>query len=152
MTNNDESTQSCQSVNELLSGYLDNELTQQDVQRVALHVKTCQQCKVTLSELEQLKTAVNGSEMPDLEQDKLEALLNEPVSKLMQTLGWIACLSGIAIVLVYGVVTFFMGTDMSATQKLITSVIWGGFIGVFLGVARQQLHARKTDKYKGVKL
>jgi glucose-6-phosphate-specific signal transduction histidine kinase len=117
-----------------------------------VHIQTCKQCQATLTELEQLQIAVKESEMPELEQEKIEALLNEPVSMLMQTIGWIAALSGIAIAIVYTLLAFYMATDMSTTEKLTLSLIWGGLIGVFLGVARQQLIARKTDKYKGVKL
>jgi anti-sigma factor RsiW len=152
MTEQTNTNRVCEKINDLLSGYVDNELTQQDSQRVTVHIQTCKQCQATLTELEQLQIAVKESEMPELEQEKIEALLNEPVSMLMQTIGWIAALSGIAIAIVYTLLAFYMATDMSTTEKLTLSLIWGGLIGVFLGVARQQLIARKTDKYKGVKL
>ena len=142
----------CEQIKELLSGYLDNELTQQQSQRVALHVEQCESCRATLNQLEQLRAAIKGSDMPELEQDKIEALLNEPTSKMFENLGWAALIVGVTVSLMFAVFAFFGSDSISLGQKLLSSLIWGGLAGVFFAVVRQQLIARKTDKYKGVKL
>lgn len=145
-------TGQCEQISELLSGYLDNELTQQQSQKVALHVEHCETCRATLDQLEQLKAAIKGSDMPELEQHKIEALMNEPTSKLMENLGWGALIIGLTISIMFVVLAFLSSDGISLGQKLLSSLIWGGLAGVFFAVVRQQLIARKTDKYKGVKL
>ena len=45
-------------VDELLSGYIDGELTQQDSQRVALHCETCAECQAELAALSALRERV----------------------------------------------------------------------------------------------
>jgi len=42
-------------VKELLSAYIDNELTEDDVHRVREHLKTCEECRDSLYELQLLK-------------------------------------------------------------------------------------------------
>ena len=142
----------CEDINELLSGYVDNELTQQQSQRVALHLENCEACRANLAQMEQLKTAIQGSAVPELEADRIDAILNDPKAKLAENLGWMAVIIGVSIALAYAIVGFFGATDISVAEKIVTSLIWGGLSGVFIAVVRQQLLARKTDKYKGVKL
>ncbi len=139
-------------INELLSGYLDNELTQQQSQRVALYLQKSEACRETLEQMQQLRSAIQGSETPELEADRIDAIMNDPKAKLAENLGWVALIIGVSIALAYATVEFFSASDISTAEKIVTSLIWGGLSGIFIAVVRQQLIARKTDKYKGVKL
>lgn len=145
-------TGQCEQINELLSGYVDNELTQQQSQKVALHVEHCERCRATLNQLEQLKAAIKGSDMPELEQHRIDALMNDPTSKLMENAGWSALIIGLTISFMFALLAFFTSDSIGLGEKLLSSLIWGGLAGVFVAVVRQQVIARKTDKYKGVKL
>lgn len=142
----------CHQINEMISGLVDNELTQQERQRVMLHIDACDTCKQHYETLCELKTAIKEAPMPTMEAEKIDAILNEPVTKLTQYIAWTAILIAISFSAIFTAVMFLGSSDISTTQKVITSLFWGGLIGVFLSVLRQQWLARKTDKYKGVKL
>lgn len=142
----------CEQITDLLSGYADNELTQQQSQQVQVHIENCESCKQALANINMLKQAVKGATMPELEQNKIDNILNDAKSKTLQILGFSALIIGICIALTFAVFTFFTNPDIGLGEKLVSSLIWGGLIGVFISVVRQQLIARKTDKYKGVKL
>ena len=47
----------CQEIEVYLSGYLDQELTQQQEQKVRLHLETCSHCPEVLNRLEEAKEA-----------------------------------------------------------------------------------------------
>ncbi|MDT0595271.1 anti-sigma factor family protein [Glaciecola petra] len=142
----------CEHIAELLSGYADNELTQQQSQLVQVHIENCESCKQALANINILKQAVKGTAMPEIEQDKIDAMLNDPKSKTLQIIGFSAMIIGVCIALAFATFTFMTNPSIGLGEKLVNSLIWGGLVGVFISVLRQQLIARKTDKYKGVKL
>jgi predicted anti-sigma-YlaC factor YlaD len=142
----------CNRMSELLSGYLDGELTQQESQQVNAHIQNCESCRANFEELAGLKSVINNLQMPEMEADKIEKIMNEPLAKASHHIGWSALIIGLAIALIYAVTSFYANSTISLGEKILISLIGGGLLGVFLSVARQQWLARKTDKYKGVKL
>lgn len=136
----------------LISGYIDGELTQQQRQFVAVKMENDAAFKDKVEQFSALKAAVGKIKTPELESEKIDALLNDPTSMRYQTLGFAALIIGVSIPVVFSFVTFYLAPDVRLTEKVIISLIGGGLIGIFISVARQQYIARKTDKYKGVKL
>lgn len=143
---------SCQHIEELLTGYLDGELTQQENQRVAVHIEQCEDCRKTWRQLQQLQQAVQETRYPNLEKETLETLMNDLTSKSLQGIGWFALSAGLAMIIAFAVYAFWIDTSMPWYHKLAMSLIWGGGIGLFVSVLRQRLIARKSDKYRRVKL
>jgi predicted anti-sigma-YlaC factor YlaD len=143
---------SCQQVEKLLTGYLDAELTQQESQRVAVHIDECPQCRQTYQQLKQLQHAVQDAQYPNMEQDELEKIVNDMTSKSIQGVAWFALSAGLAMIIAMAVYAFWVDSGMSWYEKLAMSLIWGGGIGLFISVLRQRLISRKTDKYRRVKL
>jgi len=144
--------ESCQHVEELLTGYLDAELTQQESQRVAVHIEECPDCRQTYRQLQQLQQAVQETPYPNLEQKALETVMNDLTSRSIQGIAWFALSAGLAMIIALAVYAFWIDTGMSWYEKLAMSLVWGGGIGLFVSVLRQRLIARKTDKYRRVKL
>lgn len=125
-------------MSELLSGYLDGELTQQESQQVNAHIQNCESCKANYEQLASLKNGVNSLQMPEMESDTIEKIMNEPLAKASHHLGWSALIVGLAIALIYAVISFYASSTISLGEKILISLIGGGLLGVFLSVARQQ--------------
>ena len=142
----------CDHIAEKLSGYLDNELTQQESQLVSLHIKQCPHCSKAYEELKALKSAVADTHYPNMEQDKLEAVLNDMTTHRIQDASWIAIILGCSILAVFIVYQFLFDSSVSIFMKLIMSLIWGGAIGLFISALRHRLIIRKNDKYNKVNL
>lgn len=142
----------CHQINEMISGYVDNELTQQESQHVVLHIESCEKCQATLAEINQIKAAIKGNDMPEMEADRIDAIMQDPISTTIQTIAWSLFLIGASIIIVLVVLEFLSSSNISTIDKVLSSLLWGGLLGVFASVVRQQWMARKTDKYKGVKL
>ena len=145
-------TSLCENVGEKLSGYLDGELSQQESQRISVHLSQCEGCSQTYEQLKQLQTAVSQTFYPNMEQQKMNAVLDDLTSSRMFDFAWFAIVSGVLISIVFGVYHFWLDSSIPLYSKLFMSLIWGGGIGLFLTVLRQRLIISKTDKYNKVDL
>ncbi len=149
---NSSQTSTCCQFNERLSGYIDNELTQQEQQQIAHHLKQCDECKQQVKEMKAMQSMLREAKLPTLEQDRITAILEDKPSNAFQNIGWVLLMSGIAMLACFVLIEFIVSPSIPTFNKVVISLICGGIIGLFLGVARQQFIAKKTDKYKGVKL
>ena len=91
-------------VGELLSGYLDGELTQQQRQRVTLHCSGCEQCRDDLAELRALRERISGAPLSELGEDQWRENMNDTTVQLSRGIGWLLLEAG---------VTIATGTDIS---------------------------------------
>lgn len=151
----------CESIEPLLSGFIDNELSQSESQRVALHMKRCEKCSALLAELESMnadiKEAVKASGgHTQAEIDKLDALLKDQPSKWIGTVAWSLIILGALIIGGFMIWELGLALWQDTTQPVwLRASIAGlyiGFAGLFVMVLRQRIKSLKTDKYRKVKL
>jgi anti-sigma factor RsiW len=146
------SLNNCEPINDKLSGYLDNELTQQESQRIALHIEQCDCCRQTYNELKALKNAVSHIDYADMEQEKLDDILNDMTTHRIQDASWVAIMIGCSIIAIILAYQFLAASSVPFIMKLLISLVSGGCIGLFISVLRHRLIISKTDKYNKVKL
>ena len=141
-------------VGELLSGYIDGELTQQDRQRVALHCENCATCRDSLAELEALRARIGRSTLSAIGQDVWREAMNDKATKTTRGLGWLLLAGGLLLAAGIGVYEFLSTgwTTLSLSEKVIVTGIYGGLLLLFVSVLRQRLVERKSDKYKDVEI
>ena len=141
-------------VGELLSGYIDGELTQQDRQRVALHCESCETCRTRLAELEELRARIGRSTLSALGQDVWREAMNDKATKATRGLGWLLLAGGVLLAVGIGVFEFLASswTTLSRSEKVIVAGIYGGLLLLFVSVLRQRLIERRSDKYKDVEI
>jgi len=143
---------SCQQIGELLSGYIDGELTQGSRQRVALHLDGCATCRKEYDDLVRLRNGVREIDFDELSPSEWSAIMNDLGVRSSRGAGWLLLLAGSIIVVGYGAYEF--ATD-DAVPALINTGIAGvvfGFAFLLLSVLRQRLIARKSDKYEDVEI
>lgn len=139
-------------VNEMLSGFVDGELTQQQRQLVTLHCDQCTECQETLENLRDLRERVGKARLSEVGEDKWRENMNESTTKTTRSVGWLLLIGGLLVVATYGIFGFLFGTEFSVGEKLIAIAIYGGLATLFVSVLRQRLIERKTDKYKDVEI
>lgn len=141
-----------QHVGEMLSGYIDGELTQQDRQRVDVHCESCAECRSLRSELLDLRREVGDAHLSMFGEDKWREMMSDTTVRVTRGIGWllvVGCFLGIAGL---GVVGFLTDSSISGFEKLVVGSIYGGFALLFISVLRQRLIERKSDKYKDVEI
>ena len=139
-------------VEELLSGYVDNELTQQQRQRVEVHCADCSECRGTLDDLMALRKRVEQSGLSDTSADTWRENMSDDLVQTSRNIGWLLFIGGILLAVGVGVVTFLASSDVGTFEKVIVSAIYLGLGALFFSVLRQRLIERKTDKYEDVEI
>lgn len=139
-------------VEELLSGYLDGELTQQQRQRVDVHVGGCAECRDRLSELAELRQRMAGARLSPMAQDVWRERMDDLTVKASRGLGWVLFLGGLLLLAGYGAYEFVLDTSLGAGVKLLVAAVYLGLGALFVSVLRQRLIERRTDKYEDVEI
>jgi hypothetical protein len=139
-------------VGELLSGYLDGEVTQQQRQRVEIHCDACTECKINLEELQVLQESIGKARLSELNQDVWRERMDNATVRTTRGIGWLLILGGVLAAMGIGVYEFVIDSSLGLVEKLVVGAIYGGFVVLFFSVLRQRLIERKTDKYKDVEI
>jgi hypothetical protein len=139
-------------VNELLSGYLDNELTQQKRQLVSLHLETCSACSENLEGLRALRERMGQAQLGDTNKDIWREMMDDTAVKLSRGTGWVLFIGGLLAIAGIAIVMFLTSSSISGVEKLLISAVYLGLGALFVSVLRQRLIERKTDKYKDVEI
>jgi len=139
-------------VGEMLSGYIDGELTQQERQRVEVHCDGCMECSGDLRELKTLRERLGRSRLSELGEDIWREQMDDSTVRATRGIGWLLFIGGLLIVAGYGIYEFVIDTSMSLGIKLLFAAIYGGMGVLFFSVLRQRLIERKSDKYKDVEI
>lgn len=144
---------SCEKIEVQISGYIDNELTQQQNQQVRLHVETCEHCGKIYADLKQVKEQMSHLSYPKTDEQILNELSNDLTASATQGLGWILIAIGAIIVAVLALYDFFTVPEGGWTvERIISALFFLGGMLLFCSVLRQRFITYKTDKYKKVKI
>ena len=141
-----------QHVGERLSGYLDGELTQQERQRVELHLLDCETCAGMLKELEELRSRMGQSALSRKYEDHWREDMDDTGVQLSRGLGWLLSIGAVLVIGIVVVFSFLTDPGVSGFMKFIISAFYLGCAALFVSVLRQRLIERKTDKYKDVEI
>lgn len=142
----------CDQLNEKLSGYIDLELTQQEMQLLSLHLEECSSCQSAYDQLIDLKQKMGEVKLPHLEEEEIMSVLTENTSQTLQTLGWLTLCIGLIGLIILHWIQFWQDDTIPTTVKVLLSLAEAGGALLFLGVLKQRLISRKTDRYKDVQL
>jgi uncharacterized membrane protein len=139
-------------VGELLSGYIDGELTQQERQRVQVHVESCDECRRIEGELRELRGKVGKARLSEYGEDKWREMMDDTTVQASRGIGWILLIGGALALATIAVFAFLTDPGIEGHMKVIIVAIYGGLAALFISVLRQRLIERKSDKYKDVEI
>jgi hypothetical protein len=145
----------CAAIGDLLSGYVDHELTQQQSQRVQIHLDTCADCSRLHGDLRNMKEQLRQLSYPISDEEMLEKLEKDLFASGTRNVGWVALGIGALFASVAGTVAFFMflaAPDVPVLVKLFNGLLVIGGVALFVSVVRERLMTYKKDKYRNVKL
>ena len=149
---NSRSQTNCHSVDELLSGYLDGELTQQERQRVEVHVGGCQHCSARLRELGKLRASIGKLQLNGIAEEEWKQMMNDAVARTARGVGWLLVIGGVLAMVGYIGYEFVLTHADPPLIKWAVGALYLGFAVLLLSVLRQRFVARRKDKYKDVEI
>ncbi len=144
----------CAKVDELLSGYLDDELTQKDRQRVDVHLRGCDRCTARLAELDTVRTSVGGLslDMNPEDRERWRKVMDNAFDRTARGLGWVLVVGAVLLLGGYAGYEFLLADLEPPLVKWAVVALYLGFGVLLISVIRQRLSARKTDRYKDVEV
>lgn len=135
---------------ELLSGYLDEELTQADEQRTRLHLERCAGCRAALAEMKAIREVAMTTKFTEPDSGEWGELPRGRASSAFRSLGWTVVVVWAAVTAGYAAWGLATGPEDLAAKLL----AFGGISGVALllvSVLIDRVRAARTDRYLGVK-
>ena len=142
----------CEQIGELLSGYLDGELTQEKRQLVEVHIEVCADCRSDYEAIRRISTSVASLSLDEMNFDEWRKQMNDLTVRSSRSIGWLLFVAGVMVLTGYGIYAFAVTDVEPFAVKLAVAGVFAGLIGLFISVLRQRLIARKTDKYKNVEI
>ncbi|MFQ5527717.1 MAG: zf-HC2 domain-containing protein [Thermoanaerobaculia bacterium] len=134
----------------LLTGYLDHALTQEEEQRVRVHLEDCGTCRELVEELTMMRRTTMETEFKVPTEDQWDERPRGTGSGLAFSVGWL-----MLIIWAVGIAGFVLGEAWQGTQSLGEKLFaFGGLSAVallVLSVVIDRLRTLKTDRYRRVK-
>ena len=134
----------------LLSGFLDDELTQAGEQRVRIHIEDCRHCRDLLDGLRELREATMSTEFRKPDDNQWDERPTGVISRVARGSGWL-----VAIVWAVAVSCFALWQVLQAPANLAERLmVFGGLSALgllFLSVLLDRIRSARTDPYREVK-
>jgi len=137
---------------ELLSGYIDGELTQQEAQKVLLLLEKDSEYKKLYQEMLVLKQEVQSLSFQESELAHLDRLFEEPVAKTSRIFGFALVAIASVILVAFVLYSILLHSAISLVLKLAIVFVSLGSLFLLFSVLRQRMQVSKQDKYNRVKL
>jgi predicted anti-sigma-YlaC factor YlaD len=142
----------CKKIADMISGYLDGELTQGDRQLVEVHLEQCKQCRNAYDEMARLSEAVGKLSFGEMPPEAWSKMMNDLTVRTSRGAGWLLYVAGLVLVLGYAAYQFSIDDEIPALIKTGVAGIVVGLSLLLVSVIRQRVIASKTDRYKDVEI
>jgi len=140
----------CDELDIFLSGYIDNELTQQDSQRVQVHLEDCARCRRTIHELEEVRRRAGGLPIPEPTRKEMAEMESYVMERLFRRFGWLIVTAWVTISAAYGIYEYASSPGEPLLQKVAVFSLILGIAMLFLSVLLERVREAKTDRYKRI--
>lgn len=134
----------------LVSGYLDGELTQQDAQRVRIHLEDCAKCRTLAQELTTMKEATMSTRFRTPSDHQWDETATSPLTGGLRRVGWLLAIVWLAFTTGYGIWQVVEEAD-DIWGLVVAFGMWVGLGMVFFSVAVDQVRRSKNDRYRSVR-
>ncbi len=140
----------CHEIEVSLSGYLDKELTQQESQRIELHLQTCSHCRTVLEELREAQRAAQTLELAQPSHEEWKHMESHILEKTTRNLGWLILIVWSVVTAAYAAFQFALSPNEPLLEKILVFGLFLGIALLFLSVLSERIRESRTDRYKGV--
>jgi len=137
-------------IRQMLSAYLDNELTQGAAQRVRVHLEDCEECRRVFDEMARLQEMTRNLAFADPPEARMKELEKSLGVQAPRRLGWLFVVAGAVAWLIYGTAMYIRHWRPPTVEELISSAVVIGFVLLFVSVAVERLRQLPHDKYRRI--
>ncbi len=145
----------CHDYKDLMMGYLDNELSDEQRQRFEEHLAGCGECAGELEEFKKLKAITDEVTLVEPEDRMWQEYWGSIYNRIERSIGWIILsIAGILLVIYCGfkaIEKMIKNPDVEMILKLGLLALIAGTAILFVSVLRERLYFWKKDRYKDVR-
>ena len=145
----------CREYKDLMMGYLDNELDDEQVRVFQEHLQSCTQCSAELDEFRELKEITDEVSLMEPEDRMWEQYWSGIYNRIERGIGWILLSIGAILLIIFG---GFKMIEEIINDPTIGFMLKAGlliFIAavavLFVSVLRERIYLRKKNRYKDVR-
>jgi anti-sigma factor RsiW len=138
-------------IREMLSAYLDGELTQSEDQRVRIHLEDCTACAREYAALRTLQAAAQAVRFPEPPEEAMDELEQRLSVRGPRALGWIMIGLGALAWLLYALVMAVLHWRPPTFEEMAAAAIVIGVLLLFGSVFRERLLQLPHDRYRRIK-
>ena len=146
---------SCDKYKDLLMGYLDDEISDEERVELEKHLTECDECTKELADFKDLKTITDDIILYQPEDEVFDKYWSSVYNRIERNVGWIILSVSGMVVLFY---TGFMVIEDIIKDETLSCVFKVALIAfvaalsiLLVSVLRERLNTRKNDRYKDVR-
>lgn len=137
-------------IREMLSAYLDGELTQASEQRVRVHLEDCEDCRRAYDELARLQKMTRELEFAEPPEARMKELEQSLSVQAPRRLGWLFVWTGIVAWLIYGAVMYVRYWRPPTVGEMIGSAVVIGFVLLLVSAVVERVRQLPHDRYRRI--
>ena len=142
---------SCEDYKHWITGYIDDELSDDQRRQLEDHLDACEACRYQLERFTALKEDLAMLKFKEPSDADLERYWGGVYNRLERGVGWILFSLGSIIALSYGAVKLVeevvQDPEIALILKIGVLALIFGCVVLFVSIVRERLTLRKTDKY-----
>ncbi len=145
----------CEDYKDLMMGYLDEELSSEQIRRFEEHLATCKQCSSQLQEFRQLKAITDQMTLIEPEDRLWQQYWDGIYNRVERGIGWIIFSVAAILLTIYGgfkaIEDLITDPTVGLLLKIAMLVLLVGLAILFVSVLRERIFFWTKDRYKDVR-
>ena len=145
----------CEEMNVLMMGLMDNELNEEQRAQVTEHLAYCENCAAQYKAFSNLKKETSEMKLKKLPEMYWDEYWNHVYNKIERGFAWIVLSLGAILIFSYGAYEmtyeFFFDPTISLFIRIGTGIFTFGIVVLTVSVLREKLMIRHIDKYRSIK-
>jgi predicted anti-sigma-YlaC factor YlaD len=145
---------SCEGMKFKIMAYIDNELTESDINTVKQHLDECPDCQKKYESLNKVKEITGEMKFKKLPEMYWEEYWSHVYNKIERGISWIFISIGTIIILTFAawnaVTSLLNDSQMSTFLKTGIFIFIIGMVVLLVSILREKIMVKKVDKYREV--
>ncbi len=145
----------CHDYKDLMMGYLDNELSDEQRRQFEEHLAGCSECKDELEEFRKLKAITDEVTLVEPEDKIWQDYWSGVYNRIERRVGWIVFSVATILLAIYGgfklIEEIITDPSVGILLKAGLLVLIAGLAILLVSVSRERLHIWQKDRYRNVR-
>jgi len=145
----------CEDYKDLMMGYLDEELSAEQIRRFEEHLTACKQCRAQLQEFRQLKAITDQMTLVEPEDRLWQQYWDGMYNRIERGIGWILFSVAAILLIIYGgfkaIEALITDPTVGLLLKVAMLALLVGLAILFVSVLRERIFFWSKDRYRNVR-